>query len=95
MAKVKYYYDTKTLNYQRIEKTAWDKLKNILIYLGASTFCGIILVLIFFQFFDSPKEKRLKREISDLLTQYNKLMKTKRYQFSITRYKTEMRISTE
>ena len=71
MAKVKYYYDTKTLNYQRIEKTAWDKVKNILIYLGASTFCGIILVLIFFQFFDSPKEKRLKREISDLLTQYN------------------------
>ena len=38
---------------------------------GISTFCGIILVLIFFQFFDSPKEKRLKREISDLLTQYN------------------------
>ena len=37
----------------------------------SSTFCGIILVLIFFQFFDSPKEKRLKREISDLLTQYN------------------------
>jgi len=71
MAKVKYYYDTKTLNYQRIEKTSWDKVKNILLYLGASTFCGIIIVLIFFQFFDSPKEKRLKREISDLLNQYN------------------------
>ena len=28
-------------------------------------------MLIFFQFFDSPKEKRLKREISDLLNQYN------------------------
>ena len=38
MAKVKYYYDTKTLNYQRIEKTAWDKVKNILIYLGALLF---------------------------------------------------------
>lgn len=75
MAKVKYYYDTKTLNYQRIEKTHWDRLKNILIYLGASTFCGIIMVVIFFQFFDSPKEKRLKRDISDLLTQYNLLNK--------------------
>ena len=75
MAKVKYYYDTKTLNYQRIEKTNWDRLKNTLIYLGASTFCGIIIVIIFFQFFDSPKEKRLKRDISDLLTQYNLLNK--------------------
>jgi len=73
MAKVKYYYDTKTLNYQRIEKTNWDKLKNILIYLGASAFCGIIMIVIFFQFFDSPKEKRLKRDISNLLTQYNLL----------------------
>ena len=29
------------------------------------------MLLIFFQFFDSPKEKRLNREISELLTQYN------------------------
>jgi len=71
MAKVKYYYDTKTLNYQRIEKTTWDRVKNTLFFLGASTFCGIIIIIIFFQFFDSPKEKRLKREISGLLTQYN------------------------
>lgn len=75
MAKVKYYYDTKTLNYQRIEKTNWDRLKNTLVFLGASTFCGIIMTVIFFQFFDSPKEKRLKRDISDLLTQYNLLNK--------------------
>ena len=71
MAKVKYYYDTKTLNYQRIEKTTWEKLKNLLIYLGATIFTAVIMIVIFFQFFDSPKEKRLKREISDLITQYN------------------------
>ena len=71
MAKVKYYYDTKTLNYQRIEKSTWDKLKNILIYLGASMFTAVIMILIFNIFFDSPKEKRLKREISNLITQYN------------------------
>ena len=71
MAKVKYYYDTKTLNYQRIEKSTWDKLKKILIYLGASMFTAVIMILIFNIFFDSPKEKRLKREISNLKTQYN------------------------
>jgi len=71
MAKVKYYYDTKTLNYQRIEKTPWDRVKNIFIYLGASIFSGIIMIIIFFQFFDSPKEKQLKRDKLDLLNQYN------------------------
>ena len=71
MAKVKYYYDTKTLNYQRIEKSTWDKLKNMLIYLAASMFTAVIMIVIFNIFFDSPKEKRLKREISNLITQYN------------------------
>ncbi|MBT5858902.1 MAG: M23 family metallopeptidase [Flavobacteriales bacterium] len=73
MAKVKYYYDTKTLNYQRIEKTPWDRVKNIFIYLGASIFSGIIMIIIFFQFFDSPKQKQLKRDKLDLLNQYNTL----------------------
>ena len=76
MAKVKYYYDTKTLNYQRIEKTTLDRVKNILIYLGASLFSGIVMILIFFQFFDSPKEKRLIREKSDLISQYDILKKS-------------------
>tara|TARA_B100000902_G_scaffold365033_1_gene385599 strand:- start:57591 stop:58562 length:972 start_codon:yes stop_codon:yes gene_type:complete len=70
MAKVKYYYDTKTLNYQRIEKNRWNRLKNILIFLASSIFSGLILTIIFFQFFDSPKEKRLKREISEILNHY-------------------------
>ena len=75
MAKVKYYYNTKTLNYQRIEKSVWDKLKSSLIYLSASIFSAVILIVIFFNFFDSPKEKRLKRDISDLLNQYELLNK--------------------
>jgi len=34
-------------------------------------FTAVIMILIFNIFFDSPKEKRLKREISNLITQYN------------------------
>jgi len=75
MAKVKYYYDTKTLNYQRIEKTPVDRVKNILIYLGSSIFCGLIMIVIFFQFFDSHEEKKLKREKNDLISQYEILTK--------------------
>ncbi len=75
MAKIKYYYDTKTLSYKRIELSAFDKLKRTLGFLSFSAFFGLIMVIVFFQFFDSPKEKRLKREIDHLVFQYDILNK--------------------
>ena len=70
MAKVKYYYDTKTLSYKRIELSKANKIKNLFYFLIGSSFTGLIMVIIFFQFFDSPKEKILNREITQLNTQY-------------------------
>ena len=70
MAKVKYYYDTKTLSYKRIELSGLNKLKRLFYFLIGSAFTGLIMVIIFFQFFDSPKEKRLNREINALTSQY-------------------------
>ena len=70
MAKVKYYYDTKTLSYKRIELSGLNKLKRLFYFLIGSAFTGLIMVIIFFQFFDSPKEKRLNREIDILTSQY-------------------------
>jgi len=75
MAKVKYYYDTKTLSYKRIELNSIDKLKRTLGFLSVSAFFGLMMVIVFFQFFDSPKEKRLKREIDNLVFQYDILNK--------------------
>ena len=75
MAKIKYYYDTKTLSYKRIELNAFDKFKRFLSYVVASTFTGLIMVIVFFQFFDSPKEKKLKSEIKNLVVQYDILSK--------------------
>ena len=75
MAKIKYYYDTKTLSYKRIELNAFDKFKRSLSYVVASAFSGLIMVIVFFQFFDSPKEKRLKSEIENLVVQYDILSK--------------------
>ena len=70
MAKVKYYYDTKTLSYKRIELSGLNKLKRLFYFLIGSAFTGLIMVIVFFQFFNSPKEKRLNREIDALTTQY-------------------------
>ena len=75
MAKIKYYYDTKTLSYKRIELNTFDKFKRSLGFLSASTVVGLIMVIVFFQFFDSPKEKRLKSEIENLVLQYDILCK--------------------
>jgi len=75
MAKIKYYYDTKTLSYKQIELNAFDKFKRSLTFLSASAFVGLIMVIVFFQFFDSPKEKRLKSEIENLVLQYDILSK--------------------
>jgi len=70
MAKVKYYYDTKTLSYKRIELSVLNKIKRLFYFLIGSAFTGLIMVIFFFQFFDSPKEKRLNREIDILTSQY-------------------------
>ena len=75
MAKIKYYYDTKTLSYKRIELNTFDKFKRSFGFLSASTVVGLIMVIVFFQFFDSPKEKRLKSEIENLVLQYDILSK--------------------
>tara|TARA_B000000437_G_scaffold218106_1_gene196775 strand:- start:1413 stop:2384 length:972 start_codon:yes stop_codon:yes gene_type:complete len=70
MAKIKYYYDTKTLSYKRIEFSRAKKIKNIFYFLIGSSFTGLLMVIIFFQFFDSPMEKILQREIKQLTSQY-------------------------
>ena len=70
MSKIKYYYDTKTLSYKRIELSNIDKFKNFIIYFTSSAILAFFILLFFFQYFDSPKEKRLKNEIQNLTTQY-------------------------
>ena len=70
MAKIKYYYDTKTLSYKQIDSTGIDKFKNFIIYFTSSAILAFFIILLFFQYFDSPKEKRLKNEINNLTTQY-------------------------
>tara|TARA_B110000977_G_scaffold179903_1_gene238971 strand:- start:5340 stop:6311 length:972 start_codon:yes stop_codon:yes gene_type:complete len=73
MNKVKYYYDTKTLAYKKIERSKLQMLRRVLFFFTSSTTIAIGLVFLFFSVFDSPKEKRLNREIENLLVQYELL----------------------
>jgi len=47
-----------------------NKLKRLFYFLIGSAFTALIMIIVFFQFFDSPKEKRLNREIDILTSQY-------------------------
>ena len=67
---VKYYFDKKSLSYKKIRITK----RKIFLRISQLFFlvCFIVFVLynLIFQFFESPQEKKLKREINNLLIQY-------------------------
>ena len=70
MAKIKYYYDTKTLSYKPIKLNSGEKIRGYFIFFLSSILLSFFILMIFYQFFDSPKEKRLKLEIQNLTSQY-------------------------
>ena len=70
MAKIKYYYDTKTLSYKPVKLNSSEKIRGYFIFFLSSILLSFFILMIFYQFFDSPKEKRLKLEIQNLTSQY-------------------------
>lgn len=75
MAKVKYYYDPETLSYRKIELRKRDKFKKTLVFLASSGLFAVLIVLISFQFIESPKQKAQKRELENMKLRYGLLDK--------------------
>ena len=73
MSKVKYYYDSETLSYRKIEKKKGRTLKYISVFLLGSALFGFLTVFITSQYVESPKEKALKRELANMQLQYDLL----------------------
>jgi murein DD-endopeptidase MepM/ murein hydrolase activator NlpD len=73
MAKVKYYYDPKTLSYRKIEKDWKRRVREWLLFvIGIVLFAGLSY-LVLNNYIDSPKELRLKRELDQMKFQYELL----------------------
>ena len=72
MTKVKYYYDKKSLSYKEINLTLKQKIQNLLLYILSASIITSLSFFIFYSFFDSPKEKKLKSEINFLTSNYQK-----------------------
>lgn len=71
MSKVKYYYDSETLSYRKIEKKKGRKIGYFFLTLLGIVLSGFLLMLAFINLphFETPKEKALARELNNLQLQ--------------------------
>ncbi|MCF8276513.1 MAG: M23 family metallopeptidase [Flavobacteriales bacterium] len=73
MSKVKFQFDKRTLTYRKVEIGTKQIMVRVFGYLAAASVFAVIVIVLFTTFFDSPKEKQLKREIAQLELQYKLL----------------------
>ncbi len=70
MAKTKYYFNTDSLKFERVVVTFRKRFFRVLGWLSTAAVFGSIVLLLAYNFLDSPKEKQLKREINEMSVQY-------------------------
>jgi murein DD-endopeptidase MepM/ murein hydrolase activator NlpD len=73
--KVKYYFNSHSLKYEKVVVSFKKKFLRALAFLSTATVFASVIILIAYSYLDSPKEKQLKREISQLSLQYELLNK--------------------
>jgi murein DD-endopeptidase MepM/ murein hydrolase activator NlpD len=80
MAKVKYYYDSDTLSYRKIEYKKGRKIKIFALSLLGMLLSGFLLLIIYLNipYIETPKEKVLKRELVNMDLQFELLNKKMR-----------------
>lgn len=77
MAKVKYYYDEETLSYRRIEDKKGRRIGFIAMATLGCFLGGFVLLLVFLNLpqIETPKEKKLTRELENMELQFTMLDK--------------------
>jgi len=74
MSKVKYYYDSETLSYRKIEPKKGKRIGYVFLYITSVVLCAFLLVIAFFNTsFETPNEKALNRELANMKFQYDLL----------------------
>ncbi len=74
MKKVKYYYNTHTLRYEKLDVPLRVKLLRVIGFLAASIVTGLIIFAITFRYIDSPKEKLMRQQNEDMQQNYSVFM---------------------
>jgi hypothetical protein len=71
MPRIKYKFNPDSLSFDKIRLGVKELLLRLLAYLTGSIIIAIIYWVVFASFFDSPKEKALKREVAQMSIQYD------------------------
>jgi murein DD-endopeptidase MepM/ murein hydrolase activator NlpD len=85
MSKVKYYYDSDTLSYRKIEKKKGRRFSIIALSILGVFLSSFLLVLLYINlpYIETPKEKILKRELANMTLQFNLLNKKMDQAFTV------------
>jgi murein DD-endopeptidase MepM/ murein hydrolase activator NlpD len=75
MARIKYYYDTETCKYERVRTRKSDIVLNALGILSLTVMMAVGLLILYDNYFESPKELILRNEVKELEFYYDKLNK--------------------
>jgi ABC-type sugar transport system ATPase subunit len=73
MKKIKYYYNTNTLRYEKLETPLRVKLLRVFGFVAAALVTAALISYVAFQFIGSPKEKILEQQNKALKDNYNDL----------------------
>lgn len=73
MARIKYYYDTETCKYERVKTKTSDVILNGLGILSLTVAMAVGLLILYTNYFESPKELILKNEVKEMEFYYTKL----------------------
>ncbi|WP_298329244.1 M23 family metallopeptidase [uncultured Dokdonia sp.] len=71
MSKVKYYYDSETLSYRKVERKKGRTFGAALIFIAATALMGLLITIaVFNSGVDTPKERKLERELANMSLQF-------------------------
>lgn len=73
MKKDKYYYNPKTLQYEKVKIPIGQTVLRVIGFISSVLFFAFIILLLAYSFFQSPEERKLSTEIKELETSYNQL----------------------
>jgi len=73
MSKINYKYNSKSLSFEKTTVSIRKRVGQVFSYLAIGLVFATLTIILAYKYLDSPKEKQLQREISELTLQYELL----------------------
>ncbi|MGI8893430.1 MAG: peptidoglycan DD-metalloendopeptidase family protein [Bacteroidia bacterium] len=71
MPKIKYYFNTHSLKYEKVVVSIRRRALQVVGFLATAVVFGAIIMTFSYSYFESPREKQLEREMSEMELQYD------------------------